>query len=100
MCHYNHLILSKREKLLFFLAKGYSCTQIAAELGRNKSTISRELHRNASGNQYLPVEAQAKALQRHLHCRPRKKLDNPALLEKVKERITMHQWSPEEISHR
>ena len=28
------------------LAKAYSQTQVAAKLGRNKFTISRELHRN------------------------------------------------------
>ena len=100
MRHYHHLILSEREKLLFFLAKGYTLTYIAKKMGRNKSTISRELHRNASGKHYLPVDAEAKARQRHSHCRPHKRLDNPVLLKKVKSLISVHQWSPEEISHR
>lgn len=100
MRHYHCLILSEREKLLFFLAKGYTLTYIAKKLGRNKSTISRELHRNAYGKHYLPVEAEAKARQRHFHCHPHKKLDDPVLLKKVKSLISVHQWSPEEISHR
>ena len=57
MRHYHHLILSEREKLLFFLAKGCTFTYIANQLGRNKSTISRKLHRNAPGKHYLPVDA-------------------------------------------
>ena len=39
MCHYHHLILSEREKLLFFLAKGCTLTYIAQKMGRNNSTI-------------------------------------------------------------
>ena len=84
----------------FFLAKGYTLTYIAKKMGKNKSTISRELHRNASGKHYLPVDAEAKARQRHSYCRPHKRLDNPVLLKKVKSLISVHQWSPEEISHR
>ena len=41
----------------FFLAKGCTFTYIANKLGRNKSTISRKLHRNAPGKHYLPVDA-------------------------------------------
>ena len=100
MCYYNHLILSEREKLLFFLAKGYTLTRIANKLGRSTSTIFRELHRNTSGKYYLPVDAEAKARQRHSRCRPHKKLDNPVLLKKVKLLISVHQWPPEEISYR
>lgn len=100
MCHYKHLILSEREKLLFFLAKGYTLTRIADKLGRNKSTISRELRRNASKKHYLPIAAEKKARQRRSRCHPHKKLDDPTLLKKVKSLISIHQWSPEEISHR
>ena len=77
MRHYHHLILSEREKLLFFLAKGYTLTYIANKLGRNKSTISRKLHRNAFGKHYLSVDAEAKARPRHFHCHPHKKWDAP-----------------------
>ena len=58
MCHYKHLTLEEREKLLYFSAQGYSVTEIAEELKRNKSTISRELRRNRDGKLYLPVKAQ------------------------------------------
>ena len=48
MCHYTHLTPFEREKILFFLAEGKSITEIAHLLERSKSTISRELRRNAA----------------------------------------------------
>lgn len=48
MCHYTHLTPFEREKILFFLAEGKSITEITHLLKRSKSTISRELRRNAA----------------------------------------------------
>ena len=48
MCHYTHLTPFEREKILFFLAVGKSITEIAHLLSQSKSTISRELRRNAA----------------------------------------------------
>ena len=48
MCHYTHLTPFEREKILFFRADGKSITEIAHLLNRSKSTISRELRRNAA----------------------------------------------------
>lgn len=47
MCHYHHLTPFEREKILFLWASGEFISQIANKLGRNKSTISRELRRNS-----------------------------------------------------
>ncbi len=57
MSHYKHLTLSEREKLMYFLAKGYSMRRIAKELGRSASTISRELKRNTSKGEYQSIMA-------------------------------------------
>ena len=66
ICHYTRLTPFEREKILFFLAEGKSVTEIAHLLDRSKSTISRELRRNAApaGQPYvvLPVD-RASALQ-------------------------------------
>ena len=43
---YKHLSTVEREKILIHLTQGLSLCQIAKLLGRNKSTISRELARN------------------------------------------------------
>ena len=40
---YKRLSITEREKLMFYLAQGLSICKIAAILGRNKSTIAREL---------------------------------------------------------
>lgn len=48
MCYYTRLTPFEREKILFFLAEGKSITEIAHLLKRSKSTISRELRRNAA----------------------------------------------------
>ena len=100
MCHYKHLTLEEREKLLYFSAKGYSITEIAKELGRDKSTISRELRRNCSGGQYLPSAAQQMYSKRRKACRPCKRLDDPTLFQTVKKKFLEHQWSPEQIAGR
>ena len=100
MCHYKHLTLEEREKLLYFSAQGYSVTEIAEELKRNKSTISRELRRNRDGKLYLPAKAQQMYSKRRKSCHPRKRLDDPALFQTVKEKFLEHRWSPEQIAGR
>jgi len=64
MCHYTHLTPFEREKILFFLAEGKSITEIAHLLKRSKSTISRELRRNAVPVDHCPLTAQALYKQR------------------------------------
>ncbi len=75
--------------------------QIAAELGRDPSTISRELRRNAhpdSGG-YRPHAAQARAEAR----RPRRKISkiaaDPELRQAVQDGLDL-KWSPEQIVRR
>ena len=43
---YKHLSITEREMIAIYRAQGKSRCQIAKLLGRNKSTISRELARN------------------------------------------------------
>ena len=79
MCHYTHLTPFEREKILFFLAEGKSVTEIAHLLNRSKSTISRELLRNAAPADqpmsYCPLTAQALYKRRRKACRPHKRLE-------------------------
>ena len=46
MQSYSHFTLIEREKLRIKLQEGKSIRQIARELGRNASSVSRELKRN------------------------------------------------------
>lgn len=57
MNHYHHLTLSEREKTFFALRN--ILFPLSKELGRKKSTISRELKRNSLNRDYWPVDAQA-----------------------------------------
>lgn len=100
MSHYKHLTLSEREKLMYFLAKGYSMRRIARELGRSASTISRELKRNTSKGEYLPVKAEARYHKRRKKCRREKLLTNIRLYALVWDKFLNHQWSPEQIAGR
>ena len=100
MSHYHHLTILEREKLAIYHAQGLSITKIAAQLKRNKSTISRELTRNASKADYLPCRAQMKYTNRRQACRPHRKLDSKELAQFVESKFLDHQWSPEQISMR
>ena len=98
MCHYHHLTLIEREKIMFFRAQGKNLSTIAGELGRNKATIAREISRNTLGKDYIPALAQENYRERRKKCRPHKKLDSINLRTIVKDKFIQHQWSPEEIA--
>ena len=74
MRHYQHLTLLERENILFLSATGYSITQIAKKMNRDKSTISREFHRNSSIGAYIPVKAQKRYTNRRKACKSHKRL--------------------------
>ena len=91
----------EREKILFFLAEGKSITEIAHLLKRSKSTISRELRRNAAPAcqpmSYCPLTAQTLYKQRRKACRPHKRLEYAPLHSYIQICILEYHWSPEEI---
>lgn len=100
MSHYKHLTLIERECIMYYCSKGLTVTEIANILNRDKSTVSRELHRNSIGEEYLPYIAQKLYEKRREGCHPIKKLDNAELLERVRHLFLDLQWSPEQIQHR
>ena len=53
---YEHLSIAEREMILFCIASKFSITATAECIGRNKSTVSRELKRNCKF--YSPSEAE------------------------------------------
>ena len=97
MSTYNHLTLNERIKIMTMTPKK-SAAAIAAELGRSKSTISRELRRYKDG--YDAIRAQADYEQKRKACRRKCKLDDPELYALVKEKFLEQQWSPEQIQYR
>ena len=95
---YKNLSITEREKILIHRAKGMSLCQIAKKLVRNKSTISRELKRNAG--EYSPSKAQAAYHKRRKKCCPRKKLSAQDLFALVKSLFLDRHRSPEQIANR
>lgn len=61
---YTHLTQEERYQIHSLKRQGVCLSQIAAELGRSPSTISRELHRNAGQTGYKPAQAHQRARER------------------------------------
>ena len=93
MGHHKHLSTIEREIILCGIAKGLSISKISKVLGRNKSTISRELKRNTCKESYSPSKAQKLYSNRRRICCPRKKLSNQVLYDLVKDKFLQQQWS-------
>lgn len=99
-----HLTLDERRILAGLLHQKVSIAQIAAQLGRHRSTIHREIRRNfwhdpevpmATG--YWHVTAQQLAAARR--ARQRKLIRHPGLCAAVLDRLK-EGWSPEQIAGR
>jgi len=97
MITYTQLNYEEREKIAQLRQSQTSISEIARQLGRSKSTISRELKRNeAPPGQYWPDTAQSKTLSRRKRgCILDKDL---ALQHYVLNQMQCHYWTPEQIS--
>ena len=94
MHRYNHLSAEERDRIAEMHARHETATAIAAAIGRDKSTVSRELARNGRRGRYGACKAQERAEGRRRACRPHRRLDDPALMEEVRGRIVDDHWSP------
>nr|WP_239654583.1 helix-turn-helix domain-containing protein [Rhodococcus sp. AD45] len=75
-----------------------SIRQIATQLNRSPSTISRELRRNAStSGTYRPHEAHRRAVARRARHRQRRLESSAELFEAVSQ-LLGQRWSPQQIS--
>lgn len=98
---YTHLTEEERYQIDELQRQGYSQKNIADELGRSESTLSRELKRNRGERGWRPRQAQGKALCR-LSSRGianAGRIDESAW-EYAKEHLQQEQWSPEQITGR
>ena len=96
---YKHLSREERYTISILRRKGESNASIASILGRNISTIKRELSRNASPNggySYSIAQKLSDKRSNEASCR------SSRICEKswnfVKNKLTQEQWSPEQIS--
>ena len=102
MSHYRHLTTEERESILRMLGEGKKIREMARELGRAPSTISRELGRNCKkrGN-YSPSKAdKAYRKRRKRSGRQRIFRVNSKAKETVRHLFLDLHWSPEQIANR
>ena len=95
---YRQLQPEDRVTLASLKQQNYSVREIARVLGRSASTISRELHRNASDGHYGSVSAQRCCQHRRDQSRPARKLHGDALLFGLVQYLLRQRWSPEQIA--
>lgn len=99
---YHHFAKDKRNELSILLKKGYSLRDIAEVLGKNPSSISRELKRNQRSNgQYDPDAAQHKARKRRKYSKYQgMKIAECFELETYIASRLAKAWTPEQIAGR
>ncbi len=93
----DRLRVEEREEISRGLAAGLSLREIAAQLGRAPSTISREVARNGGRRRYRAARADRDAWSRASRPKRCKLATNPALREVVAARLE-RRWSPEQIA--
>ena len=98
---YKHLSCEERDKITILRAQGMSYYGISTAIGRDKSTISREINRNKTPvyNVYLPHKAHERAIERKQESGKRDRLKNPIIMTYVATKLKLC-WSPEQISGR
>jgi IS30 family transposase len=95
----NHLTLEERDRIAQLRFKGADQKEIAEALGRSPATISRELRRNRTDDEYLAAQAQREAERRRRQRPLVRKMDDPEINETVRAGLT-HNWAPEQIAGR
>ena len=94
-----HLTSEERDRIAQLRCRGADQKEIAQALARSPATISRELRRNRTGNQYFAAQAQRRAERRQSERPLVRKMDDPQLNRAVRGGLT-HEWAPEQIAGR
>jgi IS30 family transposase len=93
------LSVDERERIFVGVCRGESDSEIARVLGRDRSTIGREIKRCGGRRRYRPMRAERRAQQAARRPKPTKLAACPRLLEAVEVRLGWR-WSPQQISAR
>lgn len=99
MENYSRLSPAERDQLAVWKAEGVSNKECARQLGRNASTIGRELKRNNwKGTHYVAIHAQGIADRREREkAHGKQELKNPDVYEYVIDKLRGG-WSPDQIA--
>lgn len=94
-----HLKKSDRLELSILLKKGHSLRDIGKALGKDHSSLSREIRFNSVNGAYDPIKAQIKARlkRRRSKYQGMKIRNNPKLEQYVIDKL-QHYWTPDEIA--
>lgn len=98
--NYTHLTIEERSCIRKYYVDGLSYREIAKLIGRNVSTVSREINRNRTHMYdmptYYPHTAQKKYLLRRSYCH-RGMFHSQEVIDYINEKLLLT-WSPEQIS--
>lgn len=95
---YHHLTQEQRCHIYGLKESRMTQQKIAAELGVNQATISRELRRNAGKRGYRYKQAHQKALMRKSTASTGRRIMTLENIERIEQMLKMDQDSPEQIS--
>lgn len=96
---HQHFNIDERESIFKYLTLGFKKSEIARRLGKNRSSVGREIERNSIDGKYSPHKAQQLYSQRRKKCGAVKKLMNSVLLLDIQDKLK-DGWTPEQISGR
>jgi len=97
--NYEQLIDSQRYQIEAYLKVNYTITQIAKELGVNKSTVSREIKRNSKRRSYNATYAIILTKERK-HDSYKHHVFDMNMEQYINRKLTLYQWSPEQVKGR
>jgi len=94
-----HLTMEESDQIAQLKHQGAKQQETARVLRRSPSTISRELQRNGSENEYFTAPAQHRAASRRRERPLMCKMDDPDIKATVFRGLAQY-WSPEQIAGR
>ena len=108
MKQFGQITRAERLEIGILLERGYSDQEIAAVLGRHRSTIYRERERNSTGyprgtlRRYDPAKAHHKAYVRRKYAKYQamRIVSDMKLREYIETKLLVDDWSPEQIAGR
>jgi len=98
MKSYTHLAQEERYQIHALMKAGHKQSEIAAVIGRNPSTVGRELSRNRGYRGYRPRQAHVMATARAKASRTRPRINDRQWA--AVGALIRRDWSPEQIAHR
>ncbi len=97
---YTHITTEQRYEIDVLKRQGYSNGKIAGIIGKDRSSIGRELRRNGAGGRYGGKIAGTRATKRRRAASSRRHRLTPEIQAMIDQKLRDEQWSPEQISFR